>query len=212
MYVKDYMTQQLITVTPDTSVLKVTDLLRAHNINRLPVLKKGKLVGLITQEDIALNSPTNASSLSRYEINYILDRLTAEDIMSKHFFTVGPDTLLDEAAEMLLNKQIGVLLVMEDDKLLGIITDKDIFRTFIDISGYYTSGTSLVLELSGDKKGVIEELGDALVETDHNLTHMMVYHLNNVIRIVMHVEESQVDNLIEASKDRGYEVKTVVAR
>ena len=101
---------------------------------------------------------------------------------------------------------------MEDDKLLGIITDKDIFRTFIDISGYYTSGTSLVLELSGDKKGVIEELGDALVETDHNLTHMMVYHLNNVIRIVMHVEESQVDDLIEASKNRGYEVKTVVAR
>ncbi|EFR30688.1 CBS domain-containing protein [Eremococcus coleocola] len=212
MYVKDYMSQDLVTVTPETSVLKAVDVLKAHDINRLPVMVKGKLVGLVTKEEIDLNSPTNASSLSKYEMNYLLDKMTVGDIMAKHMFTVSPDTLLDEAAETMLNKSIGSLLVMEGEKLVGIITDKDIFRTFIDISGYYTAGTSLVIELSDDRKGVIEEIGDALVAADHNLSNMLVYHLRDAIRVVLHVDEENVDNLIDALSQAGYEVKTVVKR
>ena len=123
--------------------------------------------------------------------------------------TIGPDNMVEEAASIMRANNIGVLVVTEGSQLVGIITDKDIFKAFVDVSGYDTPGSSLVVELVGDRKGVIEEVGDALVETDVNLTHMIVYHHENNIRLVLHVSTTETDELEAAIKARGYEVKSV---
>lgn len=209
MYIKDYMSTNLITITPETNVVKASDLLKQHDINRLPVLENGQLVGLITKEVISKNSPSGATSLSAHEVNYLLEKTTAKDIMVKKVMTIGPNNMVEEAASIMRANNIGVLVVTEGSQLVGIITDKDIFKAFVDVSGYDTPGSSLVVELVGDRKGVIEEVGDALVETDVNLTHMIVYHHENNIRLVLHVSTTETDELEAAIKARGYEVKSV---
>ena len=213
MYIKDYMTTELITISRNTSIAKASDLMDAHDINRLPVVEDGQLVGLVTREIVVKNSPSDATSLDRHELNYLLEKAKVEDIMQKKVTTKKPDTLLDEAAATMSNKNIGALVVVDDsDRVVGIITDKDIFKAFIDISGYYTRGTSLVIVLQEDIQGVIAEIGEALVATGHNLTHMLVYHLDGAIRIVMHVESEVVDELTEALEAKGFNVETVISR
>lgn len=213
MYVKDYMTRELITISPETTVTEAQDLLREHDINRLPVLEGGKLVGIVTKDIINRNLPSNATSLSKNEINYLLEKTSAADIMAKKMFTVDPDTLLDQAASTMAENNLGVLVVLEDNNLVGLITDKDIFKAFIDISGSNEPGTTVVVELSQDREGVIEEIGDALVESENNLTHMTVYyHIENAIRIVISVNTDKVDALVQSIEKRGYEVKSITKK
>lgn len=209
MYIKDYMSTNLITITPETSVLKASDLLKQHDINRLPVLDNDQLVGLITKDILSKNSPSGATSFSAHEVNYILEKTTVKDIMKKQVMTISPDSIVEEAASIMRSNNIGVLVVTEGSKLVGIITDKDIFKAFVDVSGYDSPGSSLVVELVGDRKGVIEEVGDALVETDVNLTHMIVYHHEDNIRLVLHVSTTDTTSLESAIKSRGYQVKSV---
>lgn len=213
MYIKDYMTTELITINRSTSIAKASELMDAHDINRLPVIEDGQFVGLITRDIVIQNSPSDATSLDRHELNYLLEKATAEDIMHRNVVVKHPDTLLDEAAATMSNKNIGAIVVVDDDKqVVGIITDKDIFKAFIDISGYYSKGTSLVIELTEDRAGVIQEIGNALVKTGHNLTQMMVYHLEGKIRIVLHVEADVVSELSQELINQGYDVQTVVSR
>lgn len=213
MYVKDYMTTDLITIEPQTSVTEAQDLLRKHDINRLPVLENNKLVGLVTKDLINRNLPSNATSLSKNEINYLLEKTATKDIMTKKIFSVEPDTLLDHAATIMAENNLGVLVVLEGEQLVGVITDKDIFKAFVDISGSREPGTKLVVELPQDKEGVIEEIGDALVESENNLTHMIVYyHIENAIRIVISVNTNRVDELVKSLEQRGYEVKSVTEK
>lgn len=213
MYVKDYMTTDLITIVPTTTVTEAQDLLRQHDINRLPVMKDGKLVGLVTKDSINRNLPSNVTSLSKNEINYLLEKTTAEDIMVKKLLTLTPDTLLDQAASKMADNNLGVLVVLEDDKLVGIITDKDIFKAFVDISGSNEPGSTLVVELSEDRGGVIEEIGDALVESENNLTHMIVYyHIKDTIRIVISVNTDRIDELVASIEKRGYSVRSITKK
>lgn len=211
MYVKDYMSTELVTIEPHTSILNAQDLLKQHDINRLPVMAKGKLVGLVTKDIINRNLPSNATSLSKNEVNYLLDKINSEDIMDSKPLVVDPDTLLDQAAALMVEHNRGALVVVEHEQLVGIITDKDIFKAFIDISGSKESGTTIVIALAEDKQGVIEEIGDSLVETENNLTHMIVYYQpeEKTIRIVVSVNTDKVDELCQSITSKGYDVMSV---
>ena len=197
MYVKDYMSTNLITIEPTTSLLQCQDLLKQHRINRLPVVQNNRLVGLVTHDLLIESLPSNASSLDRHEVNYLLDKATAKDIMLTQVPTVPPLCLLNEAAQQI-------------NELVGIITDKDIFRAFVDISGAQTPGKSLVLEVVEDRIGIVEEVGEALHSCQINLTHMMVYHLNDLIRVVLHVDATDVAALVEALEARHFTVHSVI--
>lgn len=209
MYVKDYMSEDIINITPSASIIDAADLMKKNDINRLPVIEAGKLVGLITREIVTKNSPSNATSLSKHEINYLLDKTKIQDVMTKKYLTVSPEDQIERAATLMRSNNNGVVLVLDNDKLVGILTDKDIFKAFADISGYNEAGSNLVIELAEDRPGVIEEVGDALVETEKNLTHMLVYHLEAGIRIVLHIDGHETDSLCKALENRGYSVGAV---
>jgi len=127
MEVKDYMSTNVITVTPETTVMKALDLMKEHDIHRLPVVEDGKLVGLLTEELVAGHSPSMATSLSMHELNYLLNKTTASEIMQKQVLTVKAHTLLEEAASLMRQQKVGVLPVVDArGHVEGIITDKDI--------------------------------------------------------------------------------------
>ncbi|WP_273477915.1 CBS domain-containing protein [Ignavigranum ruoffiae] len=207
MFVKDYMSRDLITVEPRTSISQAQDLMQKYQINRLPVMAEGKLIGLVTKESLAKLMPSEATSLSVYELNYLLSKLTCKDAMERQVKCVSEQCLLTEAAALMRDLNIGVLLVVDQEELLGLITDKDIFKSFIDISGYDQPGVTLVLELNQDRQGVIEELGDALVEVDENLSHLVVYpQSDGSLRLVLQLDRGHSEAFVQAVKAKGYQI------
>ena len=203
------MTTNLIVIGPEASMIDANDLMKQHNINRLPVVENERLVGLITRSIIAENSPSGATSLSRFELNYLLDKTKVKDIMEKQVIQISPDHLLEEAAVIMRNSNIGVLVVSDNNQIKGIITDKDIFRAFADISGYNIPGSSVVVAVQQDRRGVIEEIGDALLESDSNLTNLVVYHTEDGIRVVIHIDSDNPSDLVEKLKNRNLIVNSV---
>ena len=212
MYVKNYMSTDLVTITPDTTVIKALDLMRQHDIHRLPVVVKGQLVGLLTESVIAKNSPSTATSLSVHELNYVLNKTTAADIMIRRVITTSPDALLEQAASEMRNMDVGVLVVMDHAQLVGIITDKDIFEAFIDINGYYTPGTRFVVEVVDDKAGILEDIGETTAKHDWSITQMNVYHLDDKTNVVVHVDTQDSEEVARVFQEKGYKVSGVFVK
>ncbi|MBF0934371.1 MULTISPECIES: CBS domain-containing protein [Abiotrophia] len=212
MYVKNYMSTDLVTITPDTTVIKALDLMRQHDIHRLPVVVKGQLVGLLTESVIAKNSPSTATSLSVHELNYLLNKTTAADIMIRRVITTSPDALLEQAASEMRNMDVGVLVVMDHAQLVGIITDKDIFEAFIDINGYYTPGTRFVVEVVDDKAGILEDIGETTAKHNWSITQMNVYHLDDKTNVVVHVDTQDSEEVARVFQEKGYKVSGVFVK
>ncbi|MBF0941092.1 MULTISPECIES: CBS domain-containing protein [Abiotrophia] len=212
MYVKNYMSTDLVTITPDTTVIKALDLMRQHDIHRLPVVVKGQLVGLLTESVIAKNSPSTATSLSVHELNYLLNKTTAADIMIRRVITTSPDALLEQAASEMRNMDVGVLVVMDHAQLVGIITDKDIFEAFIDINGYYTPGTRFVVEVVDDKAGILEDIGETTAKHNWSITQMNVYHLDEKTNVVVHVDTQDSEEVARVFQEKGYKVSGVFVK
>ncbi len=127
--VKDWMTANLLTVDVGTGLMDADHVMRDNGIRRLPVLQNGRLVGIVTYGDIREARPSAATSLSTWEMNYLLLRLKIEEVMAKEPLTVRPDAIMGEAASLMLKHRIsGLPVVTADGDLVGIITESDIFR------------------------------------------------------------------------------------
>lgn len=133
MLVRDRMTPNPVTITTETSLKEALDLVRSKPFRHLPVLDEhGKLVGVVTEKSLVYASPTSTTALSVFEVDYILSRTRIGQIIQGPVITVGPDLPLEEAARVMIDHRIGCLPVVEDDKLIGIISDTDIFRVFVE--------------------------------------------------------------------------------
>ncbi|MBQ2657503.1 MAG: CBS domain-containing protein [Erysipelotrichaceae bacterium] len=210
MYVKDNMIPSPITIKPDQSVSEAVDLMSENKLHRLPVVDdQGKLIGLVTESVISRNTPNSASSLSVYELNYLLNKLKNSDIMIRDVKTIGKDALLEEAATVLRKYDIGCLPVTEeDDKLIGIITHNDIFTAFIDLLGYNHNGMRYVISISEDKPGILEDVARIFKEEDISISNLAVYNNTRGIEVV--VIAKGYDDVTQKLKDAGYNVTSTM--
>lgn len=132
MTVRELMTGAVITATPKMPVLEARSLMIKERMRHLPVTDAaGRLLGIITDRDVRLNLPSQATSLSVWEINHLLSKLTVEEVMTRGVITVGPDRPARDAAELMVEHQIGALPVEDRGHLIGIITETDLLRAFI---------------------------------------------------------------------------------
>lgn len=130
--VREWMTPEPVTIRPDTTVPEAHRLMMKHSIRRLPVVEAGRVVGIVTLGDVRGAEPSGATSLSIWEVNYLVSRLKVEEIMTPRPFTVSKDSTLGEAAQMMLMCKIsGLPVVDEEGTLVGIITESDIFRMVV---------------------------------------------------------------------------------
>ena len=133
MLVKDRMTPDPVVITTDTSLKEALEIVRSKPFRHLPVLdENGKLVGIVTEKSLVYASPTSTTALSVFEVDYILSRTKVGQIIQGSVISVGPDWPIEEAARVMVDRRIGCLPVIEDDKLIGIISDTDIFRVFVE--------------------------------------------------------------------------------
>jgi CBS domain-containing protein len=129
-FVRNWMTPNPITITLQTTLPEARQLMEKHYIRRLPVINNGKLVGIVTRGDLR-EAQASITTLSVYELNYVLDRLTAKEFMAYEPITIAPDAPIGEAARLMLQHKIGGLPVVENGELVGIITETDFCRLMV---------------------------------------------------------------------------------
>lgn len=141
MTIRELMSGGLITVRRETPVLEARDLMVKERIRHLLVTDAGgALLGIVTDRDIRLNLPSQATSLSVWEINHLLTKLTVGEVMTQSLITVGPDRPARDGARLMLNHKIGALPVLDEGHLVGIVTETDIVRAFLHMTAPVTRG------------------------------------------------------------------------
>lgn len=195
MLVGERMTRNPITVTEDTNIDDALHLMRERKVRRLPVLDHaGKMVGIVSDRDLLHASPSPATSLSVYELHYLLSKLTVKRVMSSPVITVSPDTPLEEAARIMADNKIGGLPVTEAGKLVGIITETDIFKTLLELLGARQGGVRVTVSVR-EGKGVLANITRALADLGANIISVATYRGigDNEPRIVFKLNEVEPD-------------------
>jgi acetoin utilization protein AcuB len=159
MYVSDWMTKKVFSVEPDAYLSDALSLMKEKGIKHVPVVKGGKLKGIISDRDIKEYSPSKATSLDIYELHYLLAKTKIKDMMTTGVITTTSDAPVEEAAMIMLDRGIGCLPVLDNDNLTGIISDKDIFRALVDITGVRHGGNRVCVTIE-DRAGSIKEVAD----------------------------------------------------
>jgi acetoin utilization protein AcuB len=169
MLVHERMSKNPITITEDVPISEALQFMRDQNVRRLPVLnKKGKLVGIVSERDLLYASPSPATSLSIYELHYLVSKIMVDKVMTKEVITVTEYTPLEEAARIMADNKIGGLPVMRDGKLVGIITESDLFKIFTEILGARDMGVRLSM-LVPEQPGILAEITRAIADMGGNI-------------------------------------------
>ena len=178
MPVQNWMTTDVVSVGPDTSLLKVGKLMKDHHIRRIPVVdEQGQVIGIISDRDVRDASPSKATTLDMYEMHYLLAELKAKNIMTAKPITVKPTDTVEQAALMMLDNKVGGLPVVDAaGKLVGIISDHDVFKALVDITGARRGGLQFAVELP-DQPGTARPLFDLL--RAHNARILSVLTVSN---------------------------------
>ncbi len=164
MFVRERMSRPVIFVSPEMPIHDALALFKKEHIRRAPVIKDGKLVGIISEKDLLNASPSPVSSLSIWEMNYLLSKVAVKQVMTKKVLTVTEDTPIEEAARIMADNKIGGLPVVRDGKVVGIITETDLFKVFLELLGAREKGvrvTALVENTPGQLARVTKVVADA---------------------------------------------------
>ncbi|OUQ10418.1 hypothetical protein B5E88_06600 [Enterococcus cecorum] len=210
MTVRDFMTEKLITVTPQTPIFDAIDLMKKHDIHRLPVMEDHKLVGLITQGVIQESMPSKATSLSVFELNYLINKTKVGDVMLTDVTTIEADALLEDAIKVMRTKSIGVLPVMEKNQLVGIITNNDIFDAFLKISGYENGGVRVTLKITKEHHGILAVIAKELADAQMNIETIVVNRLSKGTFVEIQLATKDVKKVKAVLTSDDYELVDVV--
>lgn len=207
MFVKDRMTKNPVTVTPSTKVDEAALVMKKYGIRRLPVVEDGKLVGFLSDRDLMKATPSPATTLSKYEINSLLAKMTVKGIMSRNVVTISVDATIEEAALLMCKEKIGGMPVVSSmGAVVGVITETDIFRTFVDVMGLLDGKTRLTL-LVKDKIGVVRDVSGIFTELGLNIDSLVTCKVKeDEYELVVRGDFPDMPLLGEKLKAHGYEV------
>jgi acetoin utilization protein AcuB len=202
MLVGERMTKPVITVAPYLPIPEAHKKMRDHQIRRLPVVNTtGKLVGIISNEDVINASPSPATSLSIWEINYLINKIKVEDVMTSDVLTVDVNDTIEQAARLMADNKIGGLPVMAGEEVAGIITETDLFKLFMELTGARDQGLR-VTAVVPDKIGEIAALTKPISEAGGDIIAMGIYEAEEagygeVFMKVTNLEEEELIRIIK---------------
>jgi len=208
MRIRDIMTKNPITVDSETLVLDAQKIMKESNIRRLPIVDKGKLVGIVTQHDLLQASPSPATSLSVHELNYLLAKMKVKEVMKKNPVTFTPDTPFEEALRIGQEKKIGSFPVMDKGKLVGIATESDIVRFLTRSLGLREEGSRITIEGLGGKLSDLERIISII--NQHGTIILSMISLPRSEKkdwmIVLRLKTSDPDPIVKDFKKAGFNV------
>ena len=173
MFVNERLSHPVISIHPDLTIQEALALMKKEGIRRLPVVdKKGKLVGIVSEQDLMQASPSDATSLSVWELNYLISKITVSEIMNKDVITIDETTPVEEAARIMADNKIGGMPVMREGEMVGIITETDLFKLFLELLGAREQGVRITA-LVKDQPGELEKVTGAIHAGDGNIVAMI---------------------------------------
>ena len=209
MLVKNWMSKNVVKIDVDTSMQIATSLMKEHRIRMLPVVKKDKLVGVITDRDLKRASASDATSLDVHELLYLLMKIKIKDIMTKNPIAVPLDWTVEETAELLLrNKISGAPVVNEKGAVVGVITQTDLFRVLISLTGINAGGIQFAFKIK-DKPGTIKEVADLIREYGGQIVSILSSYdkmpagYRMVYMRMRHIDRSRLEDLLEKLKKKA---------
>lgn len=217
MLVHDRMTAPVVTISPDAVLRDALKLMHAHRIRRLPVVgESGLLVGIVSERDIPHTSPSRAGSLSVWDLNYLLSQVQICEIMTEDVITTTPDTPIEDVAWLMIHTTTGGLPVLdEQDHVVGMITETDIFRAFVEMFAGGRSGLRLTLEVPEGEEvllglsGAISELGGQIVSVGSFSPDVLAKR--GLVIKVRDASKKQLVDTLEALGDHVVDARDVVA-
>ena len=199
MLVNSRMSKYPLTIGPEESLSDAHKYMLEQNVRHLPVVKPdGKMLGLIAEDDLLKAEPSSATSLSVWEIHHLLMEVKVKAVMVKDVITTTEDTPIEEAAHLMLDNKIGCLPVMRDDKLVGIITESDIFRTFMELFAAREKGLRITLECS-NKPGELAKITKAVADEGGYTSACGTFHLEDTAKGGVILKVRNVDHEILAA-------------
>lgn len=206
MFVKWRMTPNPIVIDPELSILDALHIMKEKKVRRLPVVAHGKLVGIVTERDLRESPSLKATSLSIYELNYLLAKTPVKEVMTKDPITVTPDTTIEEAAVIMRDNEISGLPVVEDGKVVGIVTETDIFDMLVKLLGF-RKGTRITLSLE-NRVGAIADLTNIFKELGINIISIVAFEeeYKEEGNVVVRIETDNIERLIKALESSGIKV------
>jgi acetoin utilization protein AcuB len=208
MKVRDIMTTNVVTIPSSTSLADAKRIMEAHRIRRLPVVDKGKLVGIVTEHRLESMSPSKATSLSVWELTYLLDKTTVKEIMERNVIIVSPDMSAEESLAVAQGNKVGALVVVEDSRVVGIATTNDFFYKIVNpILGIGQPGSRIGIVGGGESKA-LEEIISVVNELGLEITAVHIEQLpeGKTRDVCVHVNSGDIKKLISKLKAKGYKV------
>ncbi|GAB4458349.1 MAG: CBS and ACT domain-containing protein [Anaerolineales bacterium] len=167
MFVGDRMSRPVISVSPETPISDALVMFKKEHIRRAPVMKDGKLVGIVSEKDLLNASPSSATTLSIWEMNYLISKVKVKNVMTKKVVTVNRDTPIEEAARIMADKKIGGLPVVDGERVVGMITETDLFKVFLELMGARDKGVRVTATIE-DKPGELAKVTKAIANAGGN--------------------------------------------
>ena len=211
MLVKERMSPNPITVRPDLPVPEAQVIMKREKIHHLPVVDRdGKLVGIVAEKDLLYASPSPATTLSVYEIASLLSKLAVEKVMSKKPVTVTEDVPLEEAARIMADQNIGGLPVMRGSTLVGIITESDLFRVFIELFGARQKGVRVSMVLPNER-GELAKVTSAITKAGGNIIALGTFLADDTTqgRLTVKVEGLAKDKITEVLRPLAVRIEDI---
>ena len=201
MNVEKRMSHQVVTVQPEIQITKAHKLMAQEKIQQMPVVKNGKLVGLVSERDILKAYPSSVTTLSVWEIASLLEKIKVKDIMAKNVLTVQEKTSIEEAARIMVDNKIGSLPVMREDELVGIITEADLFNVMLEMLGGRRPGVRFSVSMPY-KPGQIARLTQAIYEKGGDITALSTFEGDSSATFIISakvdgIEQQALQKLIE---------------
>lgn len=206
MFVRWRMTPNPIVIDPETSILDALHIMKEKKIRRLPVVAHEKLVGIVTERDLKEVQSLKTTSLSVFELNYLLAKTPVKEVMTKNPITVTPDTTIEEAAVIMRDNEISGLPVVEDGKIVGIVTETDIFDMLVKLLGF-RRGVRITLSLE-NRVGAIADLTTIFKDLGINIISIVVFEEENKKEgnVVVRVEAEETEKIVSALESNGIKV------
>ena len=200
MLVKSRMSRHPITVTADVHIDEALKVMRDNKVRRLPVIDRdGRLVGIVAEMDLLYASPSPATSLSVYEIHYLLAKITVQDVMTKEVISIEEDTPLEEAARIMVDSKIGGLPVVRNGTLVGIITETDLFKIFLELLGAREKGVRLTLQ-TPNRRGILASITGQIAQMGGDIISLGTFLGEDPTEGLLTIKVAEVpqDQLVEA--------------
>jgi len=209
MIVSDIMTTNVVSIPSDTSLADARRIMDAHRVRRLPVIDKGKLAGVVTRDALDRAGPSRLTTFSVHELSYLLNKITVKEVMRREVVTVPPDMTVEEAVTLAQSKKVGMLIVVEGDKVVGVATTNDFFYKILNpILGINMPGTRIVVR-NCNKGPDIEKVVATINMLKVGITNLFLIDLPEADKhdIVVHLDTEDCSRCIEEIRKLGCQVE-----